>query len=33
LPEVKEKEDLLPSLEALKDWQLSMTEMFAWLSL
>ena len=33
LPEVKEKEDLLPSLEALKDWQLSVTEMFAWLSL
>jgi Uma2 family endonuclease len=33
LPEVKEKEDLLPSLEALKDWRLSVTEMFAWLSL
>ena len=33
LPEVKEKEDLLPSLEALKDWRLSVTEMFAWLKL
>jgi len=33
LPEVKEKEDLLPSLEALKDWRLSVTEMFDWLSL
>ncbi len=32
LPEVKEKEDLLPSLEALKDWRLSVTAMFAWLS-
>jgi Uma2 family endonuclease len=32
LPEVKEKEDLLPGLEALKDWRLSVTEMFAWLS-
>jgi Uma2 family endonuclease len=33
LPEVKEKEDLLPGLEALKDWRLSVTEMFTWLSL
>jgi Uma2 family endonuclease len=33
LPEVKEKEDLLPGLEDLKDWQLSVTEMFAWLKL
>ena len=33
LPEVKEKEDLLPGLEDLKDWRLSVTEMFAWLKL
>ena len=33
LPEVKENEDLLPGLEDLKDWQLSVAEMFEWLSL
>ncbi|ACK72670.1 protein of unknown function DUF820 [Gloeothece citriformis PCC 7424] len=33
LPEVKEKEEILPVLDSLKDWQLSVEEMFSWLKL
>jgi hypothetical protein len=32
-PEIKSEEDILPTLETLKDLQLSAKEMFAWLSL
>jgi Uma2 family endonuclease len=32
-PEIKSEEEILPTLEALKDLQLSAKEMFAWLSL
>ncbi len=32
LPEIKSDEEILPVLESLKDWQLSVTEMFSWLS-
>ncbi|MGB3533574.1 MAG: Uma2 family endonuclease [Microcoleaceae cyanobacterium] len=32
-PEVKSEEEILPTLETLKDLQLSVKEMFAWLSL
>ncbi|MGK7894221.1 MAG: Uma2 family endonuclease [Xenococcus sp. (in: cyanobacteria)] len=33
LPEIKSDEEFLPVLESLKDWQLSVTEMFSWLSI
>ncbi|MDY6938444.1 MAG: Uma2 family endonuclease [Cyanobacteriota bacterium] len=33
LPEFKEKEDILPVLDILGDWQLSVNELFSWLSL
>ncbi|MBE9041013.1 Uma2 family endonuclease [Oscillatoriales cyanobacterium LEGE 11467] len=33
LPEFKEKDDLLPVLDILGDWQLSVNELFSWLSL
>ena len=33
LPVVKEQEDLLPALEGLPNWQLSVVEMFGWLAL
>jgi Uma2 family endonuclease len=32
LPEIKEGEDILPVLSVLKDWQLSVADIFAWLS-
>lgn len=32
LPEIKEKQDILPVLDVLKDWQLSAADIFAWLS-
>ncbi|NEO78650.1 Uma2 family endonuclease [Moorena sp. SIO4G3] len=32
LPEIKSDEEILPVLESLKDWQLSVAEMFSWLS-
>ena len=33
LPEIKSDEEILPVLESLKDWQLSVKEIFIWLSL
>ena len=33
LPEFKEGDDLLPVLDILGDWQLSVAELFSWLSL
>lgn len=33
LPDIKEKGDLLPALESLQNWQLSVAEMFSWLAL
>jgi len=33
LPDIKEQEDLLPALEGLQNWQLSVVEMFSWLAL
>ncbi|MBW4573200.1 MAG: Uma2 family endonuclease [Tolypothrix carrinoi HA7290-LM1] len=32
LPEIKEGQDILPVLSVLKDWQLSVADVFAWLS-
>ncbi|MGB5631332.1 MAG: Uma2 family endonuclease [Waterburya sp.] len=32
LPEIKSDEEILPVLESLQDWQLSVTEIFSWLS-
>ncbi|MBW4450200.1 MAG: Uma2 family endonuclease [Spirirestis rafaelensis WJT71-NPBG6] len=32
LPEIKEGQDILPVLNVLKDWQLSVADVFAWLS-
>jgi Uma2 family endonuclease len=32
LPEVKEKQDILPVLDVLKDWQLTVENVFSWLS-
>ena len=32
LPEVKANTDLLPVLDVLKDWQLSVADLFSWLS-
>ena len=32
LPEVKEKQDILPVLDVLKDWQLTVEDVFNWLS-
>lgn len=31
LPEIKSEEDILPVLEAIQDWQLSVAGMFNWL--
>ncbi|AOX01773.1 hypothetical protein BJP34_22135 [Moorena producens PAL-8-15-08-1] len=32
LPEIKSDQEILPVLDSLKDWQLSVAEMFSWLS-
>ncbi|MEA5593366.1 Uma2 family endonuclease [Rivularia sp. UHCC 0363] len=32
LPEVKEKQDILPVLNVLKDWQLTVEDVFSWLN-
>jgi Uma2 family endonuclease len=32
LPELKEKQDILPVLDVLGDWQLSAVDLFSWLS-
>lgn len=32
LPDIKEGQDILPVLSVLKDWQLSVADVFAWLS-
>ncbi len=32
LPEVKEKQDILPMLDVLQNWQLTVEEVFNWLS-
>ncbi|NEO66551.1 MAG: Uma2 family endonuclease [Moorea sp. SIO4G2] len=32
LPEIKSDEEILPVLDNIKDWQLSVAEMFSWLS-
>ena len=32
LPEVKEKQDILPVLDVFKDWQLTVEDVFNWLS-
>ncbi len=32
LPEVKEKQDILPVLDVLENWQLTVEDVFNWLS-
>jgi len=32
-PEIKSEEEILPVLDSLKDWQLSVKEMFSWLTI
>lgn len=32
LPEVKEKQNILPVLDVLKDWQIKVEDVFSWLS-
>ncbi len=32
LPEIKSNQEILPVLESIKDWQLSVAEIFSWLS-
>lgn len=32
LPELKERQDILPALDVLGDWQLSAADLFSWLS-
>ena len=32
LPELKEKQDILPVLSVLENWQLAVANVFSWLS-
>ncbi|MGF1588555.1 MAG: Uma2 family endonuclease, partial [Pleurocapsa sp.] len=32
LPEVKEKQDILPILDVLQNWQLTVEDIFNWLN-
>ncbi|MHC5712474.1 MAG: hypothetical protein ACYTX0_09970 [Nostoc sp.] len=32
LPELKEKQDVLPVLSVLENWQLTVADVFSWLS-
>ncbi|MGL6343785.1 MAG: Uma2 family endonuclease, partial [Waterburya sp.] len=32
LPEVKDKQDILPVLDVLQSWQLTVEDVFSWLS-